>query len=58
MAKSGMKNNVRYGMTAYVDKMLRKIDKRKKSGKSHEDDNKVNNHLSHVADDGARTWSF
>ncbi len=36
-------------------KMLDRIDKRKRSGKSNEDDDHANAHVTHVAADGTKT---
>lgn len=53
----GMTNNVRYSMFK-IDRLNDKIDRDRRNGKSNESDNRVANHLTAVAADGARIWQF
>lgn len=47
-----------YKFKEYKEKsMVETMDRQKENGKSNEDDNWSNNHLTHVAADGARRWS-
>ncbi len=39
-------------------RMLEEMDRRKRSGTSNEDDDHANAHLTHVAEDGAKTWTY
>ncbi len=39
-------------------RMLDEMDKRKRNGKDNDDDDHTNAHITNVAEDGARTWTY
>jgi len=39
-------------------RMLDKMDNRKRSGKGNEDDDYANAHITNVAEDGSKTWTY
>ena len=53
----GMTNNVK-NFIFKLDRLHDKIDRNTKNGKSNERDERVSNHLTDVATDGSRTWTF